>query len=281
MRVAVRNLRHYHRRGSSLPEERFVKRPLLLVLACVLVCLEAGAQPLATGGYSARDITLREGVLRLDLGPPDYGFMDLGELNNDRGALRVGKDGDAFALTGFGAGYGILDELEVGTLIFPLLYAPDFDFGDIEFYGRYAFFSRGKVRLAAQFTMQVPTHSDFGIGFGMPAIFELGTRARLDTGVELEVLFDDTRANLDIPLAFAFEVGRTGFIGPRTGFRLPRFEAVAVPLGIFGGATINERFDLTASFNWPRFLTSAGNDAVGADVFEFIFGLNMYFDLKR
>ncbi len=230
-------------------------------------------------GYSTRPLTLPEGRLRIDLAPPDYGYMDHGELNNNRGLkVRIPDEGDARVGLGVGGAYGILDEFEAGGLIFPFVFAPDFDFGDMELYARYAFL-RGAAQLAVQPVLRIPTASDFALGIGMPAQFRLGGSVRLDTGVELELIFaNNARINLDVPLAVNVNIGRTGFIGGRTGLLFYDFEEMAINLGIQGGAAVHRMVDLTASVNFPYFLTTAGDDPVRPDV-EIIMGANIFVDL--
>jgi hypothetical protein len=240
----------------------------------------ASAAPAFSRAYSARPLTLPEGRLRIDAAPPDYGYMDHGEINGGRG-LRVfiPKDGDAGVRLGLGGAYGIMDELEAGGLIFPFIFAPDFDFGDMELYCRYAFL-KGASQLGVQAVLRIPTGSrDFALGVGVPAQFELGGSARLDTGVELELVFGhNDHVNLDLPLAVNFDIGRTGFIGARTGLVFVDLRDMAINLGLQGGASVDPAVDLTASFNFPYFITTGGDDAFHPD-FEIIAGANIYVDL--
>ena len=230
------------------------------------------------GGYSKRPLVLPERVPRIDLAPPDYGYMDHGELNNGRG-LRVfiPDEGDAWVGLGVGGAYGITDEFEAGGLIFPFSLVPDFDFGDMELYCRYAF-HRGRSQLAVQPVLRIPTASDFALGVGMPAQFAFAGSVRLDTGVELEMIFAaDARINLDLPLAITLDAGPTVFIGGRTGLFFGNFEEMFVNLGMQGGAAVHRLVDLTASINFPSFLTTAGDDPVRSD-FEIIMGANFFLE---
>jgi hypothetical protein len=245
----------------------------------------ASVAPTYSSAYSTRPLTLPEGRLRIDVAPPDYGYMDHGELNGGLGAsggrglrIFIPEDGDAGVGLGIGGAYGIMDELEAGGLIFPFVFVPDFDFGDMELYCKYAFL-RGASQLGVQATLRIPTASDFAMGFGMPAQFELGGSTRLDTGVELEMVFaDDARINLDLPLAINVNIGRIGFIGGRTGLLFLDFDEMAINLGMQGGAAVHRTVDLTASVNFPLFLWTGPGDAVNPDV-EIIAGANIYVDL--
>lgn len=247
----------------------------------------ASVAPTFSRAYSMRPLTLPQGRLRIDLAPPDYGYMDHGEINGGRGLrvfIRDDNDperGDEFVGLGVGGAYGIMDELEAGGLIFPFIFHPDFDFGDMELYCRYAFL-RGASKLGVQGVLRIPTGSrNFALGVGMPAQFELGGSTRLDTGVELELVFvrnDNDHVNLDLPLAINVNIGRTGFIGGRTGLFFDGFDEMAINLGMQGGASVHRTVDLTASFNFPRFLWTGPGYAVNPDV-EIIAGANIYIDL--
>lgn len=264
---------------------------------CISLSLCALALPLkaqrfnraTAGGYSSRPLTLPRHYLRIDLNPSDYGYMDHvspllvdsahddHSLNNDRGLrLTVEELNDVYLGLGTGMGYGILDELEVGGLLFPFLFHPDFDFGDMELYGRYAFL-RGGAQLAIQLTVQIPTYSDFAIGFGLPAQFTIGSSTRIDTGLELElILADDESVNLDIPFALTFDVGNSGFFGVRSGIILPGMDDAAINLGVQGGINVDGAVDLSASFNWPAFIWTGPDDAVNLDTFEIVLGASIF-----
>ncbi|MBN1652248.1 MAG: hypothetical protein JXA30_00570 [Deltaproteobacteria bacterium] len=256
---------------------------LLVIILLSAVTSRVGAQsynPATAGGYSARSLTIPKRYLRVDLAPADYGYMDHGVINNDRGMkLGVWEADDVSLNLGAGAAYGILDEFEIGGLLFPFLFYPDFDFGDMELYGRYAFL-QGKAQLAFQFTMQIPTNTDFAIGIGLPARFTIGSSARIDTGLELELIFaDDAVVNLDIPFALSFDVGDSGFLGLRSGLFLPDMEELAVNLGVQGGFNVDGTVDLSASFNWPGFLWTGPGDAINPDTFEIVVGASIFVDI--
>lgn len=258
-----------------------------LMLASLLILPQAayaqGAKIVMSGseGYAQRPLTLPTGHVRVDLGPPDFGYMDHGLLNNRRGLnILVPSRGDASVGLGLGAAVGVMENLEVGTLLLPFALSPDFDFGDIELYGRYEFL-QGRYELAAQLTVNIPTDTDFGFGIGVPALFEIGDSIRVDTGAELEVVFyDDTQVNLDIPAAFSVEVADIAFVGVRTGLFVRDFDDIDINLGAQAGVTLLKMVDLTASFNWPFFISSRNYlDAFNLDWFQIIFGGTLYFDV--
>ena len=267
----------------------------------------AGGEPVADGGggggsglaqlgpWNERSITLPKMTLRIDVGPPEKGILDSGFLGDawafGRGyGLTLSDAGDDVASgLGVGAAFGILDELEVGMLLFPIQFTPGDDhFGDITLYGRYKFFSTDVVDIGGQLLLQLPSRTDFGMGMGLPIMLRLGDSVRIDTGVEFELIFvdvgpddDEVAFGMDIPAGIAFQIGK-GFVGPRTGLFLYKYigdAEFALPLGVFGGVTVAEMVDITAEFAFTQFLTSAGDDAFGEDSWRFNVGANIHLSL--
>ncbi|MDD9943166.1 MAG: hypothetical protein OXU20_19145 [Myxococcales bacterium] len=224
-------------------------------------------------GYLRRPLVLPKGTVRIDVGPSDYGYMDHGFLNEDRG-FRVQDAGDDVALSlGGGLAYGLGRGFELGGLVMPLQFSPGTDVGDLEAYGRYGLSSA----ISLQATLQIPTQTEVGLGLGMPVVLQLGGGGRIETGVELEFIFvDDTIANLDAPIAFQFAVGGNLFLGLRTGVLLVDFDEAVINLGVQGGATVTPEFDLTVAFNFPYFLQTGPGDTVQLDGWEFTVGANIF-----
>ena len=223
--------------------------------------------------YLSRPVSLGHGVLRIDAGPSDYGYMDHGELNGSRGFRAVDRPGDAQLRLGLGAAYGVTSAFEVGGLLLPLQLSPDGDVGDLEFYGRFALSSV----LALQATLQLPTQTDLGVGVGVPVKLPFGGGHRLETGIELEFIFaDDPVANLDVPVAFSFSLTDAVFAGFRTGIFFAAMEEIAINLGIQAGVTIVGDLDLTGSLNFPRFLWTGPGDEVSFRGYQLIAGINAY-----
>lgn len=241
---------------------------VLLWIGLVLAPQQAAAQ------YLARPLTLPQGKGRIDVGPPDYGYMDHGSLNNGRGLrLTIPPAGDTIVTLGAGAAYGITSQLEVGGLLVPLELQPDSDLGDLEAYLRYAF----ARNLAIQGTLRIPTETDLGIGVGMPIYFDLGGGSRMETGFEVEMIFfDDAVVHLDFPMAFQFALGRNAFAGPRTGLWVPDLEDVAINLGGQIGVSVSSAVDLSASMNFPLFLWTGPGDAINVDWLEVILAASFY-----
>ncbi|MDH5676072.1 MAG: hypothetical protein OEZ06_28375 [Myxococcales bacterium] len=258
------------------------KDRLLVLLAAflwLLPLLWSSAAQAQARSYVNRPLTLEGGQGRIDLGPPDYGFMDHGALNDGRG-FRFGEVFDGrgrWSYFGAGGAYGITPQFELGGLLLPLHLSGDGHFGDMEVYGRYAF-SRGGA-LGLQFTVQLPTDDTLGVGIGLPAHVRLGGSGRLETGIELEIM--EYGLNVDVPAAFMFGVGNIVALGPRTGLLFvdiadDRRDAIALNLGFALVITPAPVVDLSFSFNWPWFFTSRGPDDMYVDVWELVFGVNIY-----
>ena len=253
------------------------------------LCPSAEAQ-LPPKPWAKRSLALDRGQLRIDLGPSEKALFDSAPpsfVGSMRGLL-VGSNGDeAVAGLYVGAALGVIDGLELGTVIFPLQFAPDVDFGDLEFYGRYRFFQGRIADIGAQLTFHVPTQTEFGMGFGLPMRFRLGSIARIDTGVEFEVVLPDGDSLLlfDLPFGIAFNITDAVFLGGRAGMTLIDLDdpLVAFPLGIYGGYTLTGGSgkvlaDLTAGFTWPFLGTANPGDSLPEN-FLFQFGASVYLDL--
>jgi hypothetical protein len=251
-------------------------------LATLLLSSSAGADQI--GPYSRRTLTLGSGTVRLDGGPPDWGYFHPGgpqQLDENRG-LRVRVDHDVdqtSAWLGLGLAVGVADAVELGGLLLPLRLTPGSDVDDLEMYGRFQFLD-GDFEMGGQVTLQVPTMTDTGLGLGFPMSIHVGRRLRIDTGAELELLFSNpTVTSLDAPLAFTWDVGRSGFMGLRTGLYLWDMDAMIVPAGFHGGVVVaNGHLDVSGWFMWPSFFHSQRNEALRLETFELGFGLNARID---
>jgi hypothetical protein len=246
-----------------------------------LLVWAAPAQAEQIGPFASRTLTLGAGTVRIDGGPPDFGYFHPGSphwLNENRGfRMRVDTEGQELAWLGVGVAVGATDELELGGLLLPFRLTPDSDVDDMELYGRYAFL-HGDFEMGVQITGQLPTLTEPGLGFGLPMLAHATYHMRIDTGVELEVLFwePDAVTNVDIPLAFTWDVGGDGFIGPRTGLYIWDFDDVAIPAGLHGGGVLaNGHVDLSAWFMWPFFIdTGREDEELELSLFELGFGIN-------
>ncbi len=240
-----------------------------LVLCFLGACFGLVASAAATVGIStaaaqgptpfvSRPLTGPKNTLRIDVAPPDRAMLDSGAIGSGYGlrilSVDTPADDDVFVTLGIGAAFSFVDDFELGWFFLPVQLAPDGDYGDMEVWGRYRFFSSRIADIGVQFALQFPTQTEFGFGIGVPIRLRLGSFARIDLGGEFEaVFFDDTQTNLDLPVAVAFNVTRNVFLGFKTGLVLLDFDDVEAPIGGFLGYTIAKRralVDITAGFNF-------------------------------
>ena len=253
-----------------------------LALACALVVTAAEAEQI--GSYAGRSLTLGAGTVRLDAGPPDWGYFHPGGpqwIGENRGLrVRVDTQNDqTWVWAGLGLAVGATNELELGGLLLPIRVTPDTTYDDMELYGRYALLD-GDFELGAQVSVQIPTETEAGLGLGLPMLVHATRDLRIDTGAELEILFwDPTVTNLDIPLALTWNVVGSGFLGFRTGVYVWDFDALIVPTGLHaGGVVADGRVDLGGWFMWPGFLHTDREHAVDLRTVEAGFGVNARID---
>ncbi len=266
--------------------------------------------------YSTRRLTLPKGTLRVDFAPADRAMLNnglglgggapvcvtlpiVGTIcgGGGGGASSTGislTDGADMGISAYiGAGFGVIENLEVGAILLPLNLAPSGvdTFGDISLYGRYQFVD-GDTQVAGQLTLQVPTATDFGIGLGLPVKFGIGENAALNTGLRLSMVFADPDMimGLNIPVELAFNVSPNLYFGGFTGFNADlqptTFESLHIPLGVFGGYTLDlgnkMLLDVTAQFGFPNFLSitkAKGDDAIVTDGWQIVFGATFHIGL--
>lgn len=233
--------------------------------------------------YVTRNQTLDQLELRVDVAPPDRALLDLGqglrfELRPD---LHEAQD---TTWLGFGAGFGITDRLEGGIAV-PLQLGPALDVFELVPYGRYRLTDEGRVQLSAQVDVHVPLDGRaVTLSAGAPLSFYFGQDiARLETGAKVDIDFDDPGAlDLHFPVALAFNVTESVFVGGRSGAHLfdvdqsggPQWE---VPIGAFAGYTFDldsGPIDLSADLIY--YVSS--NDY--RERVELRFGGTFYFDLE-
>jgi hypothetical protein len=238
------------------------------------------AEMLEQAGYAERPLSLTKGTLRIDLAPPDFGYMDFGELNDGRSTVSVGDypGGGPSVYTGAGVSLVVVKDLEVGALLFPIPVHPDFDFGNMEAYVRYQI-THGTFQLGAQAAVQIPTGGRFGAGLGLPMRIAASDLVRLDTGFEFEFMADPGQVHLDIPLAIAFDIDDVFFIGPRTGARFPAFRDFQMPLGMFLGGQIADVVELSSSFTFWNFVNTYTDRTVDVRYWDLMFGVAVFLDV--
>jgi hypothetical protein len=247
----------------------------LAALALVSAASAVQAQQLPLP-LARRPLTLTRNTLRADAD------LTLAHLQ----ISLLGGTGSSNALgLSLGAGYGITDDLEVGATVIPLTLSPDFAYNAPSVYGTYRFL-HGDVDVGAQLALTLPIDRDFGLGVGVPVLFHLGEAARLDTGAFLGLTFGDALGKgLTIPIAFTYNLNPNLFLGARTGVLLPNFDDFAMPLGAFvgytlaGGAGNTPLADITASFDFPFFVTPSGADAISTGLWTASLNGRIFFNL--
>lgn len=228
------------------------RRSLVLTLAFVAAPTAAFAHPTVVG----------KNVLRAELAPTDFSSLNTGHIGGPRG-FYVKKEGGADPAigVGFGLSYGVGRDAELGLLVLPLHLAPTEGFADMTAHMRYRVHD-SDYEVAVQLALRLPTDTGFGAGFGAPIVFHLG-RLEIEGGPELEFEFDGTtRAHLDLPAAFLYEITSAIYVGIRSALFLEKFESMSIPIGAVGGATIaasrSVRIEAIASFLFDDFITSKG-----------------------
>ena len=272
-----------------------------------LVSSVAAAQPRGVQRrWAERSLTMPSRTLRLDLAPPDHALLDSGVIAEGYGFRFSGyDDGDpdldpdhVTVVSGVGLAYGITSAVEVGGKLIPVRFTPDPDYLDLELYLRWAFVRTDAADVGLQFAMQLPTDDPrlFGTGFGIPVRIRMGEVARLDFGIEFEVLFRDVDGdddvdvdgNLDIPFALSFSVTERFYLGGSFGLLIADFDSVGIKGGGHAGYTIGRGspiVDFTGAFNFyggNRYgygYTRRGTFYDGRRHWEVIAGLRMHFAL--
>jgi hypothetical protein len=256
-----------------------IQRGLLAAGAGVAVLLGAAAPAwaesrLVGSDYVSRPLVLPEGVLRIDAGPrrPYSGgqLMPAGQLQ-----FFIAKDSEDLAFLVPGAGYGVIDKLELGA-VWPLLISPDLDLSDLSVYGKYSL-QRGEIEVAGYGELRIPIEGDFELVGGVPVFLHLNEAVRLETGGFIRLTFgDDTAVTLHVPLSAPILVSPEVFVGPEIGVEIRDFEDVALPVGVIAGYTlgggINSIGDLLARLTFADL-------SEGADVIRFDIGAELFFDL--
>jgi hypothetical protein len=247
--------------------------PWLLGLWLLRVEPAQAESHLAGSDYISRPLVLPKGVLRIDGGPrrpyPGGQVMPAGQLQ-----VFVNKGQDV-ALLSPGAGYGVIDNLELGA-VWPLLLSPDLDLLDLTAYGRYQL-QRGTVEVAAYAELRIPVQNDLEIAGGVPVYLHLAPNLRLETGGFLRLVFgDDTNLIVDAPLSVPIQVSPQVFVGPEVAIQIFDFKTVAVPLGVVAGYTLGSGIGTIGDLFARLALVDIAH---GANTVRFDIGAELYFDL--
>jgi hypothetical protein len=111
-----------------------------------------------------------------------------------------------------------------------------------------------------------------GMLAGLPLAFHLGSRVRLDTAVDLPVVFyrDDTVVGLHLPLDVWIQATRRFWIGPMTGLAFDylgdRRGTTSVSLGLGLGYEITHALDLKGMFLFPDINDESRDFGLGAGI---------------
>jgi hypothetical protein len=243
--------------------------------ALLLATPSARAESRLVGSdYISRPLVLPEGVLRIDAGPrrPYSGgqLMPAGQLQ-----FFINKDFDDVAYLVPGAGYGVIDKLELGA-VWPLRISPDADLSDLSIYGKYSL-QRGEIEAAGYAELRIPIEGDLELTGGVPVFVHLSNQVRLETGGFIRLTFgDDTSATVHVPLSAPILVSPEVFVGPELGVEIRDFEDVALPVGVMAGYTlgggISSIGDLLARLTFADITN-------GADTIRLDIGAELFFDL--
>ncbi|MEP7125987.1 MAG: hypothetical protein ABJE95_33955 [Byssovorax sp.] len=179
-----------------------------------------------------------------------------------------------------GAHFGILDDLEVGAVVLPLEFSPDFAYGNPRIEATFRFL-KGTVEIGARLRTTFGLHKgSTGVILepGLPILIHVGEAARIDTGVFLPMAFStspgdlptssSTTIGLNIPFQFIYDVIPELHLGANTGLGIYDFgeagNTIYIPLGFVAGYAIgNEKgplVDIDPYFRFPYFaLPGAGS----------------------
>jgi hypothetical protein len=238
--------------------------------------------------YAQRPLTLPQYTLRADLLGGVY-HVGLGGF----GSLELG-------LLALGAGFGILDDLEIDVVVVPLLLGDDITAGDNDvLYGNpavgatYRFVAHEVVDVGASLAFSIPVDDNrfFGIQPGIPVRVRFAEIGRLDTGIYFSALIpvsDEVNdgdaigawaagglapypifGDAGLPLRLSVNPIEYLFLGMNTGLGIANFEEADtyffIPLGWQVGGTVplDDRplVDIAWTFQFPLlFLPAADID---------------------
>lgn len=245
--------------------------------------------------YANRAITLAAGSLRFDGAPSDFGLQNSGLIGNNRG-FRIHR-GEAQTDTAFGLGlsYGITSAFEIGALLLDMTVTPEANWRSNALYARYGLL-RGRQHVALQLTGIRPDMGQYGVGVAIPILLHMGQHGRLDTGVEVESLFgmqvanvgtdesrqNRTQVNIDVPVAFSYNMTDRFFSGFFSGLFVPNraFDHMRFPLGVQGGYLMADGdLDILISLSLERFVELGEKNPFHIREFLFNVGISYRFDL--
>lgn len=247
--------------------------------------------------FSERPLTLPALVLR-----PDFDLL----LRHQPTFMSMGGpiEPDPFFGIVFGAGFGIVDDVEVGASIVPISFSPVTRFGrppDLTglpwLYGRFRFLTE-PFELGAEARIYLPVpegdrpdatiNADFATDLAVLARFHLSDIVRLDAQIFLRfaLLTNPEEAALGLGFPIELAVSPVDFVFAGVGIAplIDRFEAFILPMNLFVGGTIaidgRPIVDITGRFGLPLFLVARETEGgVNGDPWELGLTVRGYFAL--
>lgn len=275
-------------RSSTRPiSTSFATLVTLLTLASGAAAQEVPAPPDGTAtGYplsnAQRPLTLPAGLLHIDAG---LGFSKICP-----GFGGTGRCARTLVAMSVGASYGITDDLEIGALVLPLLFSPDFDYGDPSLYAQYRFVT-GDVEVGVRADITFPVLGRFLAEVGVPVWFKLSPTVALRTGGFLTFAdVGEAGVGLSLPFAAVFNATESLWLGVDTGmsflfnsggpgdtFVMPLTLQVGYAIPGGSGAPL---LDVVGSFGFPLFFYPASNDVIFTRLWSLGFGARIYIDTQ-
>ncbi|MEZ4224267.1 MAG: hypothetical protein R3B13_25180 [Polyangiaceae bacterium] len=218
--------------------------------------------------YANRGQTLPKHTLRIDDGvywPLPRGMFELT-------SIKVGGERDSDARFNAGAGFGLLEDLELGV---HLIKYGNSKLDPPAFYGLYRFLPKD-VELSAYAELTPRVGHDPTLTVGVPASFHLGESVRIDTGPFVLFPFEtNVDAVFIAPLQIPINVSREFFLGPEAALTWIEFDQDVYSAGLFVGYTIpgdaGPFGDVGARFRLP-------NVDVGFDAVQVLAEFQMFWD---
>jgi hypothetical protein len=245
--------------------------PSLLALALVSTLAPAvnAASDRIEAAFAPRKMTLPKHTLRLDDGP--YWPLPSGLV--EISFYDAGDDTDSETALNFGAGFGLIENLEVGAHV--VKYADNTFFAP-SVYGLFRFLdTTAELGVYAEVTPRL--NDDPTLLAGMPVGIHLGQSLRLDTGpfiaFPLETNIDSVFiAPLQVPINITPEV----YLGPEAALTWVEFDESDFLLGFFAGYTLSTANgawgDLGGRFRVP-------STEIGMDLWQVLFELDVFIDI--
>jgi hypothetical protein len=239
---------------------------LALMFAALTVCPRASAAP----RYVDRSITLPRYVFAGDAGfgavhTRAGGNSFVGAGLNLEAAFAVSHSVELGVRTGarFGDRAEALRADEYARTLWTETWGTgnNAPFANPELRVRWAVYSGRVVEVGLDWRMYVPAEAgtNFGLAFGVPLAFHVGSILRIDTGVYIPVVFDSPVSTvISAPAYFWFQASNHVWLGPMIGIRhidpgpLPFPSRDDVLLGFGVGYQVASAVDLKWMFLMPR-----------------------------